>query len=282
MRIHAWPLPALALLAPAVLLLCAAEPTAGPDHTLKLSLRTRVETFKGGGVWDEVVLPRELPGDETAVILCDMWDNHWCHNAAARCGELAKKMPPVLDALRARGVLVVHAPSECMDFYKDAPQRKRIHDAPRVEPPAALDLKDPPLPCDSSDGGCDDEPPSKFSKAWTRENAAIPVADGDVISDDGAEIYSYLKRRGIKNLLVMGVHANMCILNRSFAIKQMTKWGIHCVLVRDLTDAMYNPKMKPNVSHEEGTERIIEHIEKYWCPSVLSADLIKDASGPRR
>ena len=149
-------------------------------------------------------------------------------------------------------------------------------------PPAPLDLKDPPLPCDSSDGGCDDEPPSKFYKAWTRENAAIPIAEQDVISDNGAEVYSYLKRRGIKNLLVMGVHANMCILNRSFAIKQMTKWGIHCVLVRDLTDAMYNPKMKPNVSHAEGTERIIEHIEKYWCPSVLSADLMRGVSGPRR
>ncbi len=56
MRIHAWPLTALALLAPAALLLSAAEPPAGPDHTLKLSLRTRVETFKGSGVWDEVVV----------------------------------------------------------------------------------------------------------------------------------------------------------------------------------------------------------------------------------
>ncbi len=99
-----------------------------------------------------------------------------------------------------------------------------------------------------------------------------------MISDDGKEIYSYLKQRGIKNVLFMGVHANMCVLNRTFAIKQMTKWGMRCVLVRDLTDAMYNPKMKPFVSHAEGTERIIEHIEKYWCPSVLSADLVKGIS----
>ena len=265
-------------LAPAVLLLCGADPSAKPDHRLPLSLRTRVETFKGSGAWDEVVVPRELDGDETAVIICDMWDNHWCPTAAARCAELAKKMPPVLDALRARGVLVVHAPSECMDFYKDAPQRERIREAKRVDPPAALDLTEPALPCDASDGGCDCDPPVKQYKAWTRENAAIPVAEQDVISDDGKEIYSYLKQRGIKNLLVMGVHANMCILNRSFAIKQMTKWGIRCVLVRDLTDSMYNPKMKPFVGHEQGTERIIEHIEKYWCPSVLSADLVKGAS----
>jgi nicotinamidase-related amidase len=275
MRNHAWSLFNLALLAPAVLFLSAAEPKAGPDHTLKLSLRTRVEPFKGSGVWDEVVVPQEFAGDETAVILCDMWDNHWCPNAAARCGELAKKMPPVLDALRARGVLVIHAPSECMDFYKDAPQRKRIAEAKKIDPPPSLNLTEPALPCDASDGGCDSDQPVKQYKAWTREHPAIPIAEQDVISDNGPEIYSYLKQRGIKNLLIMGVHANMCILNRSFAIKQMTKWGIHCVLVRDLTDAMYNPKMKPFVSHEDGTEQIIQHIEKYWCPSVLSGDLVK-------
>jgi nicotinamidase-related amidase len=278
MRIPPSSLRVLALAAPAVLLLCGADSKPAPDHTLKLSLRSRVETFKGSGQWDEVIVPHELVGDETAVVICDTWDNHWCPTAAARCAELAKKMPPVLDALRARGVLVIHAPSECMDFYKDAPQRKRIQEAKKIDPPPPLDLTDPPLPCDSSDGGCDADPPAKFFKAWTRENAVIPIADQDVISDNGPEIYSYLKAHGIKNLLVMGVHANMCILNRTFAIKQMTKWGIHCVLVRDLTDAMYNPKMKPFVSHEAGTEQIIEHIEKYWCPSVLSADVVKGAA----
>ena len=278
MRTFASSLLAAALLAPAAFPPCAAEPNPAPDRTLKLSLRTRVETFKGSGVWDEVTVPHDLNGDETAVVICDMWDNHWCPTAAARCAELAKKMPPVLDALRARGVLVIHAPSECMDFYKDAPQRKSILEVKKADPPPPLDLTDPPLPCDSTDGGCDSDQPAKFFKAWTREHPAIPIAEQDVISDNGQEIYSCLKQRGIKNLLVMGVHANMCVLNRSFAIKQMTKWGIRCVLVRDLTDAMYNPKMKPFVSHEEGTERIIEHIEIYWCPSVLSADLVKGVS----
>ena len=46
-----------------------------------------------------------------------------------------------------------------------------------------------------------------------------------------------------------------------------------CLLARDLTDTMYNPRMSPHVSHERGTELVVEHIEKYWCPSFLSADL---------
>jgi nicotinamidase-related amidase len=241
----------------------------------KLPLRSRVETFKGSGEYDEVNLTLAFDPKETAVILCDVWDKHWCENASTRCGELAKKMVPVLEALRKRGVTVIHAPSECMDFYKDMPQRKYMASIQRVEPPKARDIPDPPLPVDASDGGCDDATPAKSFKAWKQQHAAIPIEKGDFISDNGAEVYSLLKERGIKNLLVMGVHTNMCVLHRSFAIKQMTRWGIRCVLVRDLTDAMCSPKNKPYVSHEEGTELIIQHIEKHWCPTVLSADLKK-------
>jgi nicotinamidase-related amidase len=96
-----------------------------------------------------------------------------------------------------------------------------------------------------------------------------------VISDNGEEIYALLHQRGVKNLFIMGVHTNMCILNRTFAIKQMTNWGISCVLVRDLTDSMYNPKSRPYVSHAEGTELVIGYIEKHWCPTTLSADFVK-------
>jgi nicotinamidase-related amidase len=253
----------------------AGEPKAdAADARLHLSLRTRVETFKGSGLWDEVVISKDLPARETAVILCDVWDKHWCENASKRCDALARKMVPVLEAARRSGVQVIHAPSECMDFYKDTPQRKRIQETPRVEPPKPLELPDPPLPIDDKDGGCDDPQPAKTYRAWTREHPAIPIGDNDVISDNGNEVYSFLKQHGIKNLVIMGVHTNMCVCNRSFAIKQMTRWGIRCVLVRDMTDSMYNPKQAPFVSHDEGTELVIRHIEKYWCPSVVSSDLM--------
>src|SRR5712692_8944440 len=103
-----------------------ADPPVKADSVLKATLRVRVETFKGSGVWDEVTIIKELVGPETAIILCDVWDKHWCNNATQRCDRLAKRMPPLLAALRAKGVTVIHAPSDCMDFYKDAPQRKQM------------------------------------------------------------------------------------------------------------------------------------------------------------
>jgi nicotinamidase-related amidase len=236
-------------------------------------LRTRVQPFKGGDDWQEITLPWQVPARETAIIVCDMWDDHWCPSASKRCAEIAKKMEPVLRALRARGVTIVHAPSDCMDFYKDLPQRKRMQQM-KAETPKPLDVPEPPLPIDDSDGGCDHDKPAKMFKAWTREHPALTIHDDDFISDNGKEVYALLRQRGIKTLLVCGVHTNMCVLGRSFAIRQMTRWGVPCVLVRDLTDAMYNPKMRPHVSHEQGTELVIRHIEKYWCPTVLSEDLL--------
>ncbi len=248
---------------------------------LKLNLRTLVELFKGSNQWEEVVIQKEFPAHETAILICDMWDKHWCKTSTQRFDTIAKKMVPVINTARAKSVQIIHSPSDCMEFYKDAPQRKWIQEIPHAEPPEPLQIVEPPLPIDDSDGGCElplrpsaslreDMPPCNKYKAWTRQHPAIPIAENDVISDNGAEVYNMLCQRGIKNLIIMGVAANMCILGRSFGIRQMTRWGIRCILVRDLTDTMYNPKMAPFVSHDEGTELVVQHIEKYWCPSILS------------
>ena len=240
-------------------------------------LRSRVQAYKGSPDWQEVSFSRPIDFRHTALVLCDMWDHHWCKGAEDRVGTLVGKMTPVVDQLRAHGVLIIHSPSETMEFYKDHPARLAILKIPMVEPPKPLELTAPPLPIDDSDGGCDtpDNPLKPNTRVWTRENAGIPIHPGDLVSDKGQEVYSALSQHGVHDLLLAGVHANMCILNRGFAIKQMSKWGVRCTLVRDLTDAMYNPQRSPFVSHAAGTELVIEYIEKYWAPTTTSAELLK-------
>jgi type 1 glutamine amidotransferase len=82
-----------------------------------------------------------------------------------------------------------------------------------------------------------------------------------------------MKQRGIENVIVMGVHTNMCVLGRPFSIRQLVYQGQNVVLVRDLTDTMYNSRMAPFVPHPQGTERMVEHIERYWCPTIPSTAL---------
>lgn len=223
--------------------------------------------------WHASTAEKTVPATKTAIIICDMWDNHWSRGAAERVSDMAPRMNQVLQVARERGVRIIHAPSDTMPFYDNAPARRRMTDLPLVTLPDLADHDDPPLPVDSSDGGSDTgEIP--WYKAWTRQHAALVIdQERDGISDDGAQVYSFIRHQGIAQVLIMGVHTNMCVLRRPFAIKELVRRGVAVALVRDLTDALYNPAKAPYVSHDEGTRLVIEYIEKFWCPSIASTDL---------
>ncbi len=167
-----------------------------------------------------------------------------------------------------------------MGHYQDTPQRKLAQAAPPVEPITPLkswchlDPKlEAPLPIDDSDGGCDDSPRCQRRRVYQRQIATIEIEPGDAVTDS-AEAYYLLQQRGIRNVIVMGVAANLCVLGRPFAIRQMVGQGKNVVLMRDLTDTMYNSRKAPYVSHFAGNDLVVEHIEKYWCPSIASSDFV--------
>ncbi len=256
------------------------------DNALKLHLRSRTATQLG----DVRVEEREVSWDpkRTALIICDMWDDHWCKSAARRVAEMAGPLNEVVKRARERGVFIIHAPSTCTGFYKDAPQRKLALTAPFAKTPVALTTtprwgtawcwtdpkREPVLPIDDSDMGCSC-PGTKCAirEAWTRQIATIDIVGGDAITDDGQETFNLLAARGITNVILCGVHLNMCVLGRPFAIRQQVYLGRNVALLRDLTDTMYNPQRPPGVDHFTGTDLVIEHVERHWCPSFTSADL---------
>ncbi len=237
----------------------------------KLPLRGRI---RKGEDWEEVQKTADLLPSKTALLICDLWDKHWCDNATKRVQGIAEELAPVVKEARKKGILIIHAPSDTMAFYADHPQRRRVALAPTIQPPAEKTIEEPHLPIDDSNGGCDSDNPVQYA-AFTRENPLIDMGPDDIISQEGGEIYNYLTAMGINNILYTGVHTNMCILGRSFGIRQMTRWGMNCILIRDLTDTMYDPKDPPHVSHEKGTELVIEHIEKYWAMTTTSDELMK-------
>ncbi len=251
-------------------------------ESLNLQFRKQVETEAGSGKYHSLTTPGKWDAKKTAIVVCDMWNDHYCRNAARRVGEMAPRMNEVLKAARKKGALIIHCPSGCLKEYENTPQRKLAQQAPKVEAKIKLEgwcYLDPtaeaPMPV-KVDQPCDDK--GKLREAirfFSRQIDTLEIKDGDAITDS-AEAYYLMKQRGIENVIIMGVHVNMCVLGRPFGIRQMVRAGQNVALMRDLTDSMYNPREEPFVSHFTGNDLIFEHIERYWCPTITSGEILGD------
>ena len=272
----------------------AANDAAG---TWELRLRHQVERTHGEGRYHQVERVERWDPRKTVVIVCDMWDSHHCYRAVQREKEFAPRLNQLLNEARRRGATIVHAPSDCMKAYEDHPARKRA-----IEVPVANDYPEAisswchrieseeagTYPIDQSDGGEDDTPEehAKWEQAliaegrnprapWLRQIDAIEIDAGrDYITDQGKEVWNIIKDIEIENVILAGVHTNMCVLGRPFGLRRMVSAGMNTILIRDMTDTMYNPQAKPYVSHFSGTDLIIQHIERHVCATVTSDQFI--------
>ncbi len=224
-------------------------------------------------IWRIVEKPVSLEPSRVCMLLCDLWDDHWCRGAVDRLTPLIPKFNRVIQSARRQGIWIIHSPSEISEFYAGTPARERMRSMPRVDLPLLEDRDDQPLPIDDSDDGCDTGE-TTWRQAWSRQHPGIEIdMERDGISEDESEIYSFIHQKGIEFILFMGIHTNMCVLNRPFGIKRWVRRGFPIAFVRDLTDAMYNPAMRPYVSHEQGTQLVVDYIEKFWCPTISSEEL---------
>lgn len=290
-RLQNW-LPVWAALALSFLLTSMA---AADD--IKLKLRYIREIGDGTPRVERRIKVETWPAAETAVIVCDVWDYHHCLNAVRRLEEFAPRLDAVLKEARRCGAIIIHAPSDCMDAYVDHPARKRATAVRRAEKLpqdiehwcsriAAEENADYPL--DQSDGGEDDEPHAHAEWAaklkalgrnpnmpWKMQSPLIAIDDErDYISDRGDEVWSILEAKGIRRVILTGVHANMCVLGRPFGLRQMVRGGKQVALMRDMTDCMYNPARWPYVDHFTGNDLLITHVERYVCPTITSDQLL--------
>ncbi|MEQ1827681.1 MAG: isochorismatase family protein, partial [Pirellula sp.] len=239
---------------------------------------------------------------KVAMIICDVWDSHHCVNAVRRVNEIAPRIDALAKALRMHGGTIIHSPSDCMAFYDKHPSRLR---AQAVRPAANLpnDLnrwcdripseESAAYPIDQSEGGEDDDLAEHAQwvqtlgadgrnpkRPWRQQIPTIQIdSDQDYVSDSGNEVWNVLESKQIQHVIICGVHTNMCVLGRPFGLRQLAQHGKHVLLIRDLTDTMYNPLRWPYVSHFSGTDLIVDHIERYVC-STTSSDQLFHALAP--
>ena len=276
----------------------AAEPFA-------LTLRRQRPAAGGGDAAATYVAHTEAAAwepAETAVVVCDVWDLHHCRNAVDRLAEFAPRIAAICAVVRERGGTVIHAPSDCMPAYADHPARKRVLDLVAAGVPAgftpapdaafwcsALPAEgEVDYPIDQSLGGEDDAPDRHAAWAaeleslgrnpkmpWKTQSPLVPIdPEADFISDRGEEVARILAHRGVRRVMLVGVHLNMCVLGRPFGLRRMVAAGHDTVLVRDLTDTMYDPAQWPWVDHFTGTDLMIDHVERHVCPTITSDQLL--------
>ena len=200
-----------------------------------------------------------MASDRLAILVCDMWDTHSCQVLADGTAALAFHVDAFLHEARAGGATIIHAPSECEDFYRDWPQYQRAEALRRPVPhlrdePGELIFDIPPgCPCSPrcAEG---DEPndDGEWSWPWSRQHERIEIAPEDVIvCSDGAATYGVLQDRQITRMLICGVHTDECVVKRPFGLKAMWRAGIDVGVLRDLTEAQ-RPALTRQVLREIG------------------------------
>ena len=275
----------------------ASQPAA--DNPVQLSLTKQIEVAPGTQRFHRISESATWDAIRTAVIVCDVWDSHHCLSAVRRVNAVAPRIDRFVDAMRRQGATIIHAPSDCMPYYATHAARLRSQTVP-IAPETPEDISQwcdripaeegYPYPVDQSDGGEDDEltehaqwqetlrDMGRNPKApWQKQTELIRIDEAnDFISDSGKEIWSILASRGIEHVMLCGVHTNMCVLGRPFGLRQLNAHGIHAVLVRDLTDTMYNPLRWPYVNHFSGTDAVIDYIERTVCETITSDQNLGD------
>ena len=69
---------------------------------LRISKQLKVRSTLDEGAWDLVSRIEAWKPAETAIIICDMWDKHWCDDATTRVAEMSPEMNNVLTIARAK------------------------------------------------------------------------------------------------------------------------------------------------------------------------------------
>ena len=207
----------------------------------------------------------EWDAKETALIIVDMWNKHWCASASTRVEGLALPMQQYVTAMRNLGVTIIWAPSDVTAFYRGTAARNNTLALPKRPLPTTKPLPIPPFPLSTStDGGCDLT--CKSGQPQTRQIATLQIAPTDFLvtsdvkpdpptAEGTQEFWNIAGARNLKNLLYAGVHENMCIMGRPWAIEKVRSLGWpqeRVAVVRELVDVMYTPKDPPYVSHAEG------------------------------
>ena len=203
---------------------------------------------------------------KTALLIIDMWDNHWCQQTVEQAKIIAPLFNKTANKYRDRGHMIIHAPSgaKMSKYYKSWDQwikGKPLHKYLNVHP-----IKTIELPIYTAKDSCPDS--NKMEQVWTNIHRDIKVHDSDFISNNASSIFTLLEKNKINKVYVCGLNLNMCILKNSYGVINLVKHGFNPIIIGRLTDVMYNPAHSPHVTVRGAKRIVVKYIRKTYCKVI--------------
>jgi len=202
----------------------------------------------------------ELPVKQTALVLVDLWDNHFIESWLERADRITREaVVPVLERARQTGLTIVHAPSPPVaeSDWLPAPFRRRqgayaSFRGPRAQPPGI-----PPIDA-------------------LGMSPHIDVQYGEHVVATGDQLYELLRANGLLHLVYVGFATNWCILNRDYGMRAMAQRGYNMILLRDATMGVEFPD---TLAAEMVTEMAIREVEQQLGFSATKDDFLAACAG---
>lgn len=186
-----------------------------------------------------------LPVDQIALILVDVWGEHYVASHVARTAEITtQRIKPLMQAFRARGASVVHAPGpDCAQKY---PQAGKYAIAQEKGGQSRAEQTWPPTEFRRKEGDfaqwarSQDPQDAEFDRIIAERfiQRDVEPQEGDEVVATGEELQRLLQERGILFLFYAGFAANMCVLFRDYGMRAMRDRGYEIVLIEDCTTAI--------------------------------------------
>jgi nicotinamidase-related amidase len=228
-----------------------------------LHLRRRDARTGEAEIIDEPISPAKI-----GIIVVDVWDYHWCKTCSARLTAMMPRMNRALEGARKLGCQVIFAPTDCVPFYRESPQRKAVIRLPDMPPPPSQT----PIEMPGCPVGGDPCGPGIECILNYGENSMHPdlkIEREDLISDGAGELYKICRARQLTHLIYAGIATNICVIGKPEAVRTMLSLGLKCYLSRDLTDAFGHPP-------QHAQDVSVAHIEKHACPSIDVIETLKE------
>jgi nicotinamidase-related amidase len=184
-----------------------------------------------------------VPVEQSALVLVDCWAEHFIRSHEANSGRVMQEvLLPAVQAARAAGVTIIHAPSPT--YVQHYPQWLAYAGDRELglEPPPAPDAWPPPeFRAREGEYAQFAKPQESKIREWTKDPSRYRIYEPlgpepeDFVVATGDQLHRLLKHRKLLHLFYAGFATNICVLYRDYGTRAMAQRGYNVVLLRDAT-----------------------------------------------